>query len=206
MPITKDANLFAEAAALGWEVIWLHCYGERMADPGNGRPSGPPRLPTAERPKIPSGGAIPSAPEPLPEEMDYDASKNRLLVGKGYIDNVTKAVWEYEVSGKNVLRQWFSYRKRDRSRPLIGDRRPPSPLGGIQPDHWLPEYTKDLIDLLNVLGWVVKLEPKQKDLLNRILAGPLLDHDMLDAAGALTGPPKVKGAKKTAVSNQPSLI
>ncbi len=206
VPITKDANLFAEAAALGREVIWLHCYGERMADPKNGRPSGPPRLPAAERPTIPSGGAIPGAPEPLPEEMDYDASKNRLLVGKGYIDNVTKAVWEYDVSGKNILRQWFSYRKRDRSRPLIGDKRPPSPLDGFQPDHWLPEYTKDLIDLLNVLGWVVKLEPKQKDLLDRILAGPLLDRDTLDAAGALTGPPKVKGAKKGAASHQPSLI
>lgn len=206
MPITEDPTLFAEAAALGREVIWLHCYGERMADPKNGRPSGPPRLPAAERPTIPSGGAIPGPPEPLPEQMDYDASKNRLLLGKGYIDNVTKAVWEYKVSGKNVLRQWFSYRRRDRSRPLIGDRRPPSPLNSIQPDHWLPEYTKDLIDLLNVLGWVVKLEPKQKDLLDRILAGPVLDRDTLDAAGALAGPPKVKGAKKTAVSNQPSLI
>jgi len=206
VPITEDAGLFAEAAALGREVIWLHCYGERMANPGNGRPSGPPRLPAAERPTIPSGGEIPGAPEPLPEKMDYDASKNRLLVGKGYIDNVTKAVWDYEVSGKNVLRQWFSYRRRDRSRPLIGDKRPPSPLDSIQPDHWLSEYTKDLIDLLNVLGWVVKLEPKQKDLLDRIVAGPLLDRDTLDSAGALTGPPKVKGAKKRAASNQPSLI
>ena len=205
-PITEDAGLFAEAAALGREVIWLHCYGERMADPRNGRPSGPPRLPTTERPKIPSTGAIPGAPEPLPEDLNYDSSKNRLLVGKGYIDNVTKAVWEYEVSGKNVLRHWFSYRRRDRSRPLIGDRRPPSPLDSIQPDYWPPEYTRDLINLLNVLGWVVKLEPKQKDLLDRILEGPLLDRDTLDAVGALTGPPKVKGAKKKAASNQPSLI
>ncbi len=26
VPITEDANLFAEAAAFGREVIWLHCY------------------------------------------------------------------------------------------------------------------------------------------------------------------------------------
>ena len=89
---------------------------------------------------------------------------------------------------------------------MIGDKRPPSPLDSIQPDHWLPEYTKDLIDLLNVLGWLVKLEPKQKDLLDRILAGPLLDHGTLEAAGALTGPPKAKGAKRQTPSNQPSLI
>lgn len=206
VPITDDASLFVEAATLGRVVIWLHCYGERMTDPENARPNGPPRLPKAERPTIPSGGAIPGTPEPLPETVNYDASKKRLLLGKGYIDNVPMAVWEYEVSGKNVLRQWFSYRKRDRSRPLIGDKRPPSPLDRIQPDHWLPEYTKDLIDLLNVLGWIVKLEPKQKDLLDRILAGPLLDRDTLEAAGALTGPPKVKGAKKNAVSNQPTLL
>jgi len=124
----------------------------------------------------------------------------------GYIDNVPKAVWEYEVSGKNVLRHWFSYRKRDRSRPMIGDKRPPSPLDGIQPDHWLPDYTKDLIDLLNVLGWLVKLEPKQKDLMDRILKGPFLDRASLEAAGALAGPPKVKGAKKTATSDHPKLL
>ncbi len=37
----------------------------------------------------------------------------------------------YEVSGKNVLDQWFSYRRRDRSNPPMGDRRPPSPLHSI---------------------------------------------------------------------------
>jgi hypothetical protein len=40
--------------------------------------------------------------------------------------------------------QWFSYRKRNRERPIIGDRRPPSKLGVIQPDHWLAEYTTEL--------------------------------------------------------------
>ena len=43
--------------------------------------------------------------------------------------------------------------------PIIGDRRPPSPLDKIQPDHWLPEYTTDLLDLLNVLGRLIALEP-----------------------------------------------
>jgi hypothetical protein len=206
VPVTKDAKLFAEAVSLGREAIWLHCYGERMANPADGRPAGAPRLPATERPTIPKGGEIPGAPEPLPDTMTYDAAKRRLHVGKGYVDNVPQAVWDYEVSGKKILRQWFSYRKRDRSRPLIGDKRPPSPLDGIQPDHWLPEYTTDLINLLNVLGFLVKLEPKQKDLLDRILAGPLLDRDALVTADALAGPPKVKGAKKGATSDQPTLL
>ena len=86
---------------------------------------------------------------------------------------------------KNVLRQWFGYRKRDRAKPIIGDRRPPSPLDKIQPEHWPAEYTSDLIDLLNVLGRLIKLEPAQADLLERICAGPLLTVAALREAGAI---------------------
>ncbi|WP_198521690.1 hypothetical protein [Rhizobium sullae] len=48
--------------------------------------------------------------------------------------------------------------------PMIGDRRLPSPLDAIQPDHWLCEYTADLTNLLHVLGRLVRLEPRQADL------------------------------------------
>ena len=71
-------------------------------------------------------------------------------------------------------------------RPIIGDRRPPSPLDKIQPDHWLPEYTRDLIDLLHVLGRLIELEPRQAELLERICAGKLRKADELREAGALT--------------------
>ena len=73
-----------------------------------------------------------------------------------------------------MLRQWFSYRKRNRERPLIGDKRPPSPLGDLQPDHWLPEYTSELINVLNVLTLLVELEPAQAQLLEQIVDGPLI--------------------------------
>jgi hypothetical protein len=200
VPLTADAKLFAEAAALGSEVIWLHCYGERFTDPKADRPKQAPRLPKESAPSIPAAGAIP--PEPLPDTMDYDAAKRRLTIGQGYIENVTPQMWAYEVSGKQVLRHWFSYRRGDRSRPIIGDRRPPSPLDSIQPDHWLPEYTSDLIDLLHVLGRLIALEPAQADLLNRICAGPLRSAEELRAAGAfalpeVTGAPKRKRMAKT---------
>jgi hypothetical protein len=185
VPLTADAALFAEAGALGSEVIWLHCYGERFADPAAGRPRQAPRLPEESRPKIPAEGAIPGAPEPLPDDMDYDPATRRLRVGKGFVENVMPEMWAYEVSGMNVLRQWFSYRRRDRSKPIIGDRRAPSPLDKIQPDHWLPEYTSDLLDLLNVLGRLIALESKQADLLARICDGPLLTDEELRSSGAL---------------------
>ena len=193
VPLTADANIFGKAVAFGREVVWLHTYGERFADPKDGRPSGAPRLPKGQAPAIPKSGTIPGAPEPLPDTMEYDAAKRRLHIGKGYIDNVPPEVWAYEVSGMNVLRQWFSYRKRDRSRPIIGDRRPPSPLGEIQPEHWLADYTTDLLDLLNVLGRLVALEPRQAALLDEILADRLLDRDTLSSAGARAGPPAGNG-------------
>ncbi len=50
-PITAEATLFAEAVALGNEVVWLHCYGERFADPLANRPKQAPRLPKEIAPK-----------------------------------------------------------------------------------------------------------------------------------------------------------
>jgi hypothetical protein len=174
--------------ALGNEVIWLHCFGDRFFDSAENRPKQAPRLPKGIAPSIPASGMIPSSPEPLPDTMDYDSTTRRLTVGKGYIDNVSPEMWAYEVSGKKVLRQWFSCRRRDRGRPVIGDRRPPSPLDSIQPEGWLPEYTTDLLDLLHVLGRLIALEPKQADLLNRVCAGPLQSAEELGAAGALAMP------------------
>jgi hypothetical protein len=184
IPLTADAQTFAAATALGRTVIWLHTLGERLADAGQGRPAGPPRLPAAQRPRIPKDGAIPEAPDAMPDTITYDATKKRLLLGTGYVENVEPAVWNYEVSGKQVLLQWFSYRKQNRERPLIGDRRPPSPLGNIQPDHWLAEYTTELLNVLNVLGLLVALEPAQASLLEKICAGPTIPAEELRAAGA----------------------
>ena len=190
VPLTADATLFAEAVALGREVVWLHCYGGRFADATANRPKSPPRLPKDQAPYIPAEGEIPSAPAPLPDSMDYDAATRKLRIGKGYVQNVTPEMWAYEVSGKEVLQHWFSYRRLDRTRPIIGDRRPPSPLDKIQPEGWLAEYTTDLLDLLHVLGRLIALETAQADLLSRICDSPLLPADDLREAGALAKPDK----------------
>ncbi|MCK1334917.1 hypothetical protein IVB38_02400 [Bradyrhizobium sp. 38] len=200
VPITADSRLFSEAVALGSEIIWLHCYGERFVDAAASRPKQAPRLPKEVAPRIPSAGSIPSAPEPLPDTMDYDPALQRLKIGKGYVENVTPAMWAYEVSGKQILWQWFSYRRRDRTRPIIGDRRPPSPLDSIQPEGWLPEYTSDLLDLLHVLGRLVALEPRQAELLEQICAGPLQSAEELEAASAFGVPETAVTSKKKSKS------
>jgi Type ISP C-terminal specificity domain/N-6 DNA Methylase len=184
IPLTADPELFAEAAALGREVVWLHTFGERFTDPDAGRPASPPRMAKGAGPTIPSGGAIPPMPGDMPDTINHDKAACRLWVGKGHIDNVAPEVWAYEVSGMQVLTQWFSYRKRNRQRPLIGDKRPPSPLGDIQPDHWVAEYTAELMNVLHVLGRLVMLEPKQADLLDRICAAGLVAGDVISDANA----------------------
>ena len=199
IPLAADKDTFAEVAQLGRVVIWLHTFGERMADPQHGRPAQPPRLPSARMPRVPAAGAIPQEPSATPDSIDYDAGKKRLLVGPGYVENVEPGMWSYEVSGKQVLLQWFSYRKANRERPIIGDRRPPSPLGDIQPDHWLAEYTTELINVLNVLGWLVDLEPTQANLLEKVCSGPTISLEELSVAGALEVPAKPKRRTKKSV-------
>src|SRR5207248_10158072 len=137
-------------------------------------------------------GEISQDPSAMPDTINYDAEKERLLIGQGYIENVEPGMWNYEVSGKQVVLQWFSYRKANRERPIIGDRRPPSPLGDIQPDYWLAEYTTELINVLNVLGCLVDLEPFQATLLEKICSGPMISAEELRASGALELPAEPK--------------
>ena len=45
----------------------------------------------------------PARPESMPDAISYDASRKRLLVGGGYVENVSPEIWNYNVSGKQVL-------------------------------------------------------------------------------------------------------
>ncbi len=202
IPLTASAKLFAKAAELGRTVIWLHTFGERFADPKSGRPRQPPRLPKAKSPRIPAAGAIPQGPEVMPDEISYDPGKKRLLVGDGYVENVSPEVWNYEVSGKQVLAHWFSYRKRSREKPPMGDKRPPSELCKIQPESWLAEYTTELLNVIHVLGRLVELEADQQQLLDRICSGQTISAEELKASGSLTVPRDWR--KKLATDCSPS--
>lgn len=206
IPLTADPELFAEAVALGRRVIWLHSFGERMADPSQGRPAQPPRLDDARRPTIPKEGAIPDDAEHMPDAIHYDSGSRRLHIGDGFVERVAPAVWDYNVSGKQVIVHWFSYRRKNRERPLIGDRRPPSLLGFIQPDHWLSEYTTELINLLNILQLLVDLEPQQNDLLTNILKVKLISRADLESAGALASPQRGVGSAPDHSTEQASLF
>jgi hypothetical protein len=185
VPLTADPALFFETSEIGKRVIWLHTFGDRMSDSKNGRPHASPRLPANTRPTIPIGGDIQPPGAGFPQEMNYDATNNRLHVGSGYIDNVTPEMWGFEVSEKRILTQWFSYRRADRDRPTMGDKRLPSKLSSIQPNEWPDEYTTELINLLNVIGLLVQMQGALDDVLGRVLINGLISVSELTSAGAL---------------------
>ncbi len=195
VPLTADKSLFNVAVEMGRQVIWLHCFGERFVDAAAGRPKAPPRMPAGNGPVIPRDGAIPTSPQKFPDRISHDATLHRLTVGEGFIDNVPPATWEYEVSGKQVLSQWFSYRRLDRSRPIIGNRRKPSDLARVQIESWPVEYTTELMNVIHVLGRLVDLESSQSDLLDRICDGELLDAEDLRARGAFDVAGIVRGRR-----------
>lgn len=177
IPLTADAARFRRGAELGQRVLWLHAYGERFADPAQDRPAGPPRVAGEGRPLVTV--AIPDTEDGMPETIEHDPATSTLHVGAGRVTGVTTEMWEYETSGYKVVRRWFAKRKRE------PDGRRSSPLDGIVARTWDPDWTAELIDLLNVVALLVELEPEQAKLLDEIADGPLVSVEDLTAAGVL---------------------
>ena len=165
-------------------MIKLHTFGERLGD------GCVPQLPESRKPLVPTDGRINDSEEGYPESIEHDADSHRLLLktdtGKpaGAITNVTAKMWAYSVYRDTpLLKQWFSYRNKSRSRPDYGRER--SPLNNIRPKTWPSDYTTELLNVLNVIGLLIDLEPQQSAVLDRILEADLLTYDDLRAEGAL---------------------
>jgi len=166
IPITKDIALFEKMVELGKRLIWLHTYGERF-------------VPDTENfGDIPAGGArctvaVPSAPDGYPEKFDYDRDAKRLTVGEGVFEPVTQEVWEFNVSGLQVVKSWLSYRMKQ------GAGRRSSPLDEIRSERWPASFTEELCKLLWILEQTLNLTPKAAALLDEIVEGALFDADEL---------------------------
>ena len=158
LPLTQDAALFAEGAALGRRLIWLHTYGERCVPPG-------------EKPgRVPPGVArcqvgTPSDPASYPDRFHYDPAPQELHIGKGRFAPVRREVWNFSISGFEVVKSWLAYRMRDRSGKKS------SPLDDIRPERW--EFDGELLNLLWVLDHTVDLQPTLAALLEKVLASAL---------------------------------
>ncbi len=191
VPLTTDPELWAQAVDLGQEVIWASTYGQALSDAAVGRPKSDIRYPTAD-PRRPQN-LKPVAATPLPDDIRYDAATETLHVGNGTFGPVPEAVWSYDVGGMPVLKKWFSYRK---AQP--GGKKT-SPLDDIHAERWPHDWTRELNDLLTVLRRLTELEPRQADLLERIVSSPQLTVTELTKQGILPVP-KAAGKARKAVA------
>lgn len=159
LPMTKDTALFRQGVALGRELVALHTYGERFADalPGGQVPRGAAR----------SWIGIPSTMEGYPETFHFDEATQELHVGAGRFGPVAPAVWNYSVSGLQVVKSWLGYRRRRRAG------RASSPLDQIRPEVWTLAMTQELLALLWTLEATIDREPKLHALLDAVVQGPL---------------------------------
>lgn len=161
---------------LGRVVGWASTYGERFADPNAGRPAGDVRFPSGDPRRVTATAAI----QAMPTAIHHDPENDTLHLGSGVFGPVPKAVWRYDVGGMGVVAKWFGYRK------AVPAGRRSSPLDDVHVSSWPSEWTGELNDLLSVLRRLVELEPAQADLLDEIVAGPLVP--LGDIAGSATLP------------------
>lgn len=183
VPLTKDAALFTKAAAFGKTLLWLHTYGERLADPAAERPAG--RIPRGVAKCI---TAVPDTSEGYPDDFRWSEDSHILHVGNGRFGPVSREVYEFEVSGFKVVQSWLGYRMKHRKGKKS------SPLDDIGPGRWSYEFTRELLELLWVLEKTVAGYAGQAALLDEILAGPLFRADELPACSDSARKPPAAGA------------
>jgi len=166
IPLAKGKELFGKAVKLGRKLIWLHTYGERF-------------MPREEKTgailpgKARCTKAVPEHPEGYPDEFSYNEATKTLHVGAGEFAPVSQAVWEFSVSGLEVVRSWLSYRMKS------GYGRKSSSLDNIRPERWTKDFTEELLQLLWVLEATVGMFPQQGKLLGQIVESEVFTSDEL---------------------------
>lgn len=164
LPVTRDPALFARAVALGKKLLFLHTYAERFLSAGE------------KHGIIPAGKAkclqgIPTKSDHYPADFTWTVgamlAEGVLRVGTGEFSPVSQAVWDFSVSGYNVLRGWLGFRMKKRSGKKS------SPLDDIRPAAWTAALTTELLELLWVLEATTAAQPELDSLLTEIIASPL---------------------------------
>lgn len=178
LPVTKDKVMFDRGAALGRELLRWHTYGERFREKGDKfKLTGSAKVTTS----------IPTAPTQYPEKHKYDGKNQVLRVGDGEIGNVSPEVWNFSVSGLQVVKSWLDYRMKK------GAGKKSSPLDDIRPERWTEEMTSELVDLLWVLEHSLASYPALDAWLDEVLASALFTGDEIPKpTDAERKEPKVK--------------
>ena len=164
LPITKDAALFAHVADLGERLLYLHTYGERYGKPAS---SGLPKGQASYRRAV--------SLDVYPEGFRYEPESRVLRIGEGEhageFVSVAPEVWDYSVSGMQVVKSWLEERQQG------GSGLSSSQLDDIRPERW--EFGEELLELLWVLEHTIALQPEGAALLEEVCASPLFTADEL---------------------------
>lgn len=189
VPMTKDGATFAEAAKLGRKLIWLHTYAERFRGDGRGD-------------EVPQGKAttikgVSSDPAHYPEKYAYDPAKREITVGEGRFGPVAPEVWDFEVSGLEVVKSWLAYRMKLRAG------RKSSPLDEEHPERWTARLSDEFLELLWVLEATLAMEPELEKVLGKVVAGPCFAAADLPAP---TAEQRKASGKAAASDDQPDLF
>ncbi len=91
-----------------------------------------------------------------------------MRVGAGLITGVAAQVFEFSVSGLEVVKSWLSNRMK------AGAGRKSSALDEVRPEQWTVAMSQELLQLLWLLEHTLATYPAMESLLDRIVAGPLL--------------------------------
>jgi hypothetical protein len=170
VPLTRDRELWNRAVDKGTWLLWLHTYAERFRDPAAGRGS---RVP----PVAGLGWTVPVSTIPATaHDIGYDADARVVSVGTGRVSGVDPAVWDYSVSGMEVVKKWLGFRT---AKGTGNAATKPRPLDRIRPAMWLDQWNDDLLDLLRVLTLTVRQVPEQDALADAIYDGRLIKGDEL---------------------------
>ena len=89
----------------------------------------------------------------------------------GEFGPVEPEVYDYSVSGLQVVKSWLGYRMRQRKGKKS------SPLDDICPDVWT--FSEELLQLLWVLERTIAMQPEGEALLDQVLASELWTADEL---------------------------
>jgi Type ISP C-terminal specificity domain/N-6 DNA Methylase len=178
IPLTAEEQVWNQAISLGRRVIFLHTFATRYPGPTPHHLTAP-QPPEYDSPRIVH--PIPYSAEEMPDTVQYDAQTQTLRIGRtGQVAPVSAAVWGYSVGGMRVADKWIGYRlKNPRGRAAS------SPLDEIHANNWTRFFNDDLLNLLHVLGWLVRLERAQSNLLDEVCSRRMIGVAQLREAGVL---------------------
>jgi predicted helicase len=180
IPLTSDPELFEAMAEHGEQLIWLQTYGERF------------RKQAREDLTVSEEIRWSNEPTRIPEDnrdYRYDPDSETLNVADGALQGLVQEVWDFEVSGMQVIKKWLGYRTAKGAGRAASSS---SPLDQIRPTDWEPEWSEELREVVHVLTETNKLLPAGSKLLDQILDGELISADELpEPPEALRKPPTV---------------